>query len=104
MPGGGGGSSGSTCSTRKLASTNAGPANARMQRSAYLVILESDGALDLSEALAVLDATDSALLELHNVLRESARLVAKYVLHLTKLFGKIRGSALCGRVGDGKIN
>ena len=104
MPGGGGGSSGSICSTRKMASADAGLINARMQRWAYLVILESDGTLDLSEALAVLDATDGAFLELHNVLRESARLVAKYVLYLSKLFGKIRGSALCGRVGDGKIN
>ena len=49
----------------------------------YLVIFKSDGAFNLSEALAVLDATDCAFLELHHILSESACFVTENILNLS---------------------
>jgi len=45
-----------------------------------------DGTLNLSEALAILDATNGALLELHYVLRQRACLITENVLDLPQLF------------------
>jgi hypothetical protein len=52
----------------------------------HLVVFQGDRAFNLSEALAVLDASDCALLELHDVLSESACLVTENVLNLSQLF------------------
>ena len=51
----------------------------------HLVFFESDGALNLSETLAVLDPAYGALLELHDVLRQSPCFVAENVLDLPQL-------------------
>ena len=49
----------------------------------YLVIFKCDGAFNLSEALAVLDATDCAFLELHHIVSESACFVTENILNLS---------------------
>ena len=76
----------------------------KTHRVQYLVVLARNRTLDLSEALAVFDAANGALLELHYVLRQSACLVAEHVFNLPQLLRQVRRSALRGSVRIGEID
>jgi hypothetical protein len=69
----------------------------------HLVLFESYCSLYLCETLAVLDTSNRAFFELHDVLCESACLIAEHVLNLPQLLSQIGGSALRGRVRSREV-